>query len=306
MLYDNQWFFEYNAAVIQLIKKKFKKDLFFGWSGTAGIFLTDNKKLLFIDPFVSYPSIIKVIFSKLHFDRHRIRKYTEKLRLYSPDLSAVLISHSHYDHILDAPGFIEEGFQNFYGSSSAARVLHSIRPDQPFNILQNKKKFRIGSFTITPVLSKHGDAVFGRQMYTGEIADEFKYPARASKFNMGEVYSFFIEYKGINIVHHGSAGCIPKMYEGRKTDILFLGIAGWQYSDCIFDQIIQSLDPEIVVPIHYDNMFAPHPDYEKPFNPDPLINLKIRSFLEKMKKDFSHIRVVSVFPHQLIPVAGRV
>lgn len=302
MPFDKSCFPRYNAALACLIRKKVKSRIYFGWSGTAGIFLTDTKNLIYFDPFISNLSLMNVLFSRLKPNEDSIKKYVKKIKKYSKSLDAIFVSHAHYDHVIDTPYFMLEGFQNFYGSESAGYVLKSYNIAMKENVLESKKSIKIGKWKITPIESLHGNAVFGRILFSGNIDNKLLLPARARDYKMGKIYSFIVEYKNIQIVHHGSAGYIEGMYENQKADILFLGVSGWQYSEKYFENVIGKLNPEIVIPIHYDDFFHPHVSFEKPFIPNVLFNSKMESFLKKLNREYPHIRVIIPLPHQLVPL----
>ena len=50
--------------------------------------------------------------------------------------------------------------------------------------------------------------------------------------------------------------------EGYKADVLFLGVAGLQKADdameaAFYRETIEKVDPELVIPVHWDNFFSP-------------------------------------------------
>ncbi len=62
------------------------------WLGTAGMFITDGKTGILIDPYVSRFSMSKVVFrSPLEINHTMIRKWAEKLG--RENITAVIVSH---------------------------------------------------------------------------------------------------------------------------------------------------------------------------------------------------------------------
>ena len=50
--------------------------------------------------------------------------------------------------------------------------------------------------------------------------------------------------------------------DGYKADVLFLGVAGLQKADdameaAFYRETIEKVDPELVIPVHWDNFFSP-------------------------------------------------
>jgi len=72
------------------------------WMGTAGLYIHDDETRIFIDPFVSRYGFLKVAFGfSLKPNPEIIREWIVKTSGGHAD--AVFVSHSHYDHSMDAP-----------------------------------------------------------------------------------------------------------------------------------------------------------------------------------------------------------
>src|SRR5699024_9181225 len=77
--------------------------------GTAGFVLQSDERTVVLDPFVNRPSLRQTLFSRLPINKSRIRRLI-------PHADDVLIGHSHYDHILDAPDLCKQTGARLIGS----------------------------------------------------------------------------------------------------------------------------------------------------------------------------------------------
>src|SRR5262245_45973490 len=75
------------------------------WLGTAGFEISDNETSILIDPFLSRPNAFRALFP-LDIDTEAIDKYVvdPMMRTGSfKNLKAILVSHTHIDHVEDVP-----------------------------------------------------------------------------------------------------------------------------------------------------------------------------------------------------------
>lgn len=230
------------------------------WLGTAGMFITDGKTGILIDPYVSRFSLSAVAFRlPLKPDRTLIRNWVEKLG--RGKITAVVVSHSHFDHAADAPYFAIEADTPIIGTESTVNVgrgagleeskLIAVRPGQTMSF---------GDFTVTFIESVHGPAVLGRVPFPGTIDKPLVPPAAAVKYRLGGVFSLLIKHPAGTILHHGSAGFKPGMYDGISVDILLLGISGRGNTNQYLENVALKTRARLVVPIHADNFFKPLED----------------------------------------------
>src|SRR4051812_38199205 len=76
-------------------------DVSFRWLGVAGIELTAGGRTLAVDPFFTRPPLRRFLFGRVASNPRLVRKHL-------PSCDYVLVSHSHWDHMMDAP----EGARN--------------------------------------------------------------------------------------------------------------------------------------------------------------------------------------------------
>ncbi|MHB8138991.1 MAG: MBL fold metallo-hydrolase [Smithellaceae bacterium] len=230
------------------------------WLGTAGMFIGDGKTGILIDPYVSRFSMSAVALRlPLKPDRALVRQWAEKLG--REMIRAVLVSHSHFDHAADAPYFAVETGAPLIGTESTMNIgrgagleeskLIAVKPGQTMTF---------GDFTVTFIESVHGPAVLGRVPFPGTIDKPLAPPATAGKYRLGGVFALLIAHPAGTILHHGSAGFKPGMYDETSVDALFLGIGGRGDTDQYLENVALKTRARLVVPIHLDNFFKPLKD----------------------------------------------
>jgi len=240
-----------------LITDSLEGEVMVTWLGTAGMHISDGKSSFFIDPFVSRYSLIKVFGGfKLASRAEVVADWID--RCGGQKAAAVIVSHSHYDHCLDAPSFAAQTGAFLAGSESTAWVGRSEGlPEEQIRVFKPGDSFDVGDFSITFIESRHGPAVLGRIPFPGTIAETFKLPAPATKYKLGTTFSLHIKHPAGTMIHHGSAGNFLGMYDGLSTDVMFLGIGGRGNTQEYIRDVPEIVSPSMLIPVHFDDMFSP-------------------------------------------------
>jgi len=230
------------------------------WLGTAGMFIEDGKTGVLIDPYVSRFSMSAVAFRlPLKPDRALIRQWAEKLG--REKITAVIVSHSHFDHAADAPYFAIEANAPLIGTESIVNVGRGAGLEESKLIAAKPgQTMTFGDFTVKFIESVHGPAVLGRVPFPGIIDKPLVPPAAAGKYRLGGVFALLITHPAGTILHHGSAGFKPGMYDETSVDALLLGIGGRGDTDQYLENVVLKTRARLVVPIHLDNFFKPLKD----------------------------------------------
>ncbi len=237
----------------------FKKDgVLYCWLGTAGVYICDGKNGFVIDPYVSRHGMARVFLGlPLKPELCLIKQWADVLG--NPGYDAVLVSHSHFDHLLDAPFFALERGVPLTGSSSTAMAGRGYGLDRALiDEVRPGDSRAYGDFTVTFIESAHGPAFAGRIPYPGAIGAPLVPPRPATAYRLGTTFSFLVEHPLGTAVHHGSAGFIKGMYDGIRADKIFLGIAGRGGNTAEYiENVVIPLQARTVIPVHFDNFFRP-------------------------------------------------
>jgi len=233
-----------------------KGNISVNWLGTAGLYIADETCGFYIDPYVSRSGLLSIFAGRPLLSRPElVDAWIEKTR--GRDAKAVFVSHSHFDHVLDAPAFAGKTGARLIGSESTAWVgkSHNLPGDQL--LCPGGEKIILGNFTITVLESRHGPALLGRIPFPGVIDGPIAIPSPAGNYRLGKTYSLVIRHPSGTFVHHGSAGFLPGMYDGIRADVIFLGITGAEDLSAYMEAVPVSLGVKMLIPIHFDNFFKP-------------------------------------------------
>jgi L-ascorbate metabolism protein UlaG (beta-lactamase superfamily) len=242
-----------------LLPLSLKAEIKWGWSGIAGIYLTDGKSHLFFDPVFSRPSIPQILMgSAYEVDSQYVRSQLNEMNINKID--GIFIGHSHFDHALDMHVVNRLVGGKIYGTQTTAFLAqgHGLRDDQ-YQIVANGHKVIIGDFTVQIVDSQHGMILGFYEYQGGEITKPLKRKPDLSDYLMGGSFSFYVTHpKGEFFVHQASRTSkeIQELLKGRDVKILFQGIANRKSSEDLYSGIIEHAQSvELVIPIHHDNFF---------------------------------------------------
>ena len=242
------------------------------WLGTAGFRLAYQGTTLIIDPYLS-----RAPFGALA-RRRVLLPHPDPVARYISAADAVLVGHSHFDHVVDVPLIAQRYGARVYGSESTRRLLalHGLsdlaRVPEPYRVVE------IGPFRVTFVPSVHSRLVLGLKVpYDGEITCEHLEDLTGPAYRCGQVYGIHIAVAGVTFYHQGSCNLVDDAIRHRHVDYFLAGIAGRGFTERYWERILGRLEPRFVVPHHHDNFFLPL-DQEMGFS----FNVNFARFLEEV------------------------
>lgn len=237
------------------------------WFGTTALLLRAGDDALMIDPFFTRPPGLWPLLRNADIapDEAAIAHWLEKAGV--TRLHAVLVSHSHYDHALDAGVVARLTGAQLVGSDSTANIgrgagLAEARivvaaPDRPL---------ALGPFSVRFIQSRHAGATGGAP--TGDIAAPLTPPARYLDYRQGGTWSILVEHAGGTVLHHGSAGFVANALRGRRADLVVLGAALVDDAEAYLQQTVDAVGARQVMLSHWDDLTR---GLEQPLRPMPVV-----------------------------------
>ena len=247
------------------------------WFGTAAVLLSDGAHGVFIDPFFTRPPGFGRLVrnAAIEPDEALIRDWLARAGV--TELSAVLVSHSHYDHAMDAGVVAKLTGAALVGSQSTLNVGRGAGLDAARLVqMGSGETRRFGSFEVTFVESRHAGASGGRP--TGDILEPLVPPARFLDYKQGGTYSILVGHPQGRVLHHGSAGYVPGALAGRRADVVLLGVAMMPELPGYLGEVVDATGARRVIPVHWDDFTRPLDAAPRPF---PLI-VRLDRFFERM------------------------
>ncbi len=220
------------------------------WLGTAGFVLASGGTTLLIDPYLTRVGLGAYL-------RGPIRPDLERLAREIPVAAAVVVGHSHFDHVMDVPDIARRTGARVIGSRSTANLMRATGlPEAQILECHGGEIVDVGPFKITMIPSEHSRFALGNKVpYPGDIPCSCELPVRGSGYRCGQVFGIAIELDGFCIYHMGSANLIDDAITHKDIDLFLMGISGRHATDNYIPRVLRRLSPRVVLPMHYDNFF---------------------------------------------------
>lgn len=226
-----------------------REKLFFRWLGVGGVQLRWKEKVLLIDPFLTRPSLCEILFRPLKSNQGLLRSQI-------PRADAILITHAHYDHLMDTAEIIRQTGVIAYGSGNVVKILRAQGiSEQKTVLIQNGEHLEVHPFEIEVIEGKHISIPF---FSPTPLPKNIAPPQRVWDYQMDACFSFFIRKPSPSIlVWHSTEtkGALP-------ADVL---VVDSELSFSAFERLIDFVKPRCVIPIHWDDFLLPLTVPPKPF-----------------------------------------
>lgn len=278
--------------------------------GTACIHARLGNTALLTDPFVSNPNLKTVLFGKTVTDTNYIVSLLPNLSM----VKAVVVGHSHYDHLLDLPYIATKHLNsaaNIYASNTAFNLLHSVSLPQPQiavnkNMATHKKTGNWlytddKSIRILPIYAEHAPHFLGITVANNTLDTPLKkVPTSAAKWQAGTTLCYLIDFLVQNIdsikikkrIYFQSSTAEPPLgfypehlNDEHSVDVAIIAIV----SD--IDKIASTLrfiNPKTAYFIHWEDFLKKR---HEPLKPNSKANLKKLEQL-KQQQTFKHIEMI--------------
>jgi len=227
------------------------------WLGTAGFEIRHGDHVVLIDPYLTRASLSSCLLSTLSPDVTAITRHISRA-------DAIVVGHTHFDHVLDVPTIARLTGGVVFGSRSAATlcradgVIHTKVRDVEELLRSGTYTEEVGPFELRFFPSAHSKLILGRAVpAAGEIADCDHVPMRAGAYKCGAVFAVEIRVAGRTIFHLGSAELVEGSIPARETDLLLFTVAGWQQTPNVCERALARLSPRAVLLSHWDDFFRP-------------------------------------------------
>lgn len=240
------------------------------WFGTTAVLLQAGDEAIFVDPFFTRPEGLLRMLRDAPIAPDETLIADGLARAGVKRLRGVLVSHSHFDHAMDAGIVARQTGALLVGSHSTANIgLGAGLPLTQTLIVPSMpaaEPMQLGAFRVRFIESRHAGATGGAP--TGDIDAPLRTPARYSDYRQGGTYSILVEHGTDAVLFHGSAGHVDGALDGVRADTVFLGAALVGDAPAYLRQIVDAVGAKRVVLTHWDDFTR---SLARPLRPMPVV-----------------------------------
>jgi L-ascorbate metabolism protein UlaG (beta-lactamase superfamily) len=247
--------------------------------GTAGWEITDGTTFILIDPYLSR---INGPAPPGGGSGHSISGDTRRAYgwndMASPDVAAIdahiqkadfiLVTHTHYDHVLDVPHIALKTGAGVIGTESTQNVMraYGVSEEQLITV-RGGEDYQFASFSLKVIPSIHSPLDHKHYFSSATAVAGMKAPLTLEQIHPeGGTLAYLIRFHGHQILAFGGMNYIEREITGLEPDVALIG-AGASRKE-IYDysgRLMRDLHyPAVVLPTHWDNFLAPFEASQQP------------------------------------------
>ena len=224
--------------------------------GVNGYLLEAAGRALLVDPYFTRVPLCDVAFNApIASDPKLVANALAPLPRH---IDALLATHGHFDHLLDAPEIMRSTGARLVGSATAVNLVaaHGLSPLRCATVVPGDV-LRLGPWKVRVLGAEH-DRLLWMTPFPGEKTAPAPRPNRPTDWVMGEPLAFLIEANGrrIYIDSGGTPGAELPPANIAPVDLAILGAALGD-SRRRLPPLVRALRPRCVLPSHQDDFFRP-------------------------------------------------
>jgi L-ascorbate metabolism protein UlaG (beta-lactamase superfamily) len=236
------------------------------WLGVAGVELISNNQVLVIDPYFTRFPFWKMLIGPVRPQADVITHSVQRC-------DHILVTHSHFDHMMDVPTLALQTGATILGSPNACQIATASGvPVGQTHRIDAGDQLSLGEFQVSVLPALHGKTSLD-WLINGPIVHNLTPPLRALDYRMDECFTFLVTVAGIRLL---IGGC-ETIQENAPADILIAGMVGLTMNRYLYYKaLMRRVRPKVVIPYHWDDMYRPlskptWPSFEMPSLSSPTL-----------------------------------
>lgn len=254
--------------------------------GVGGWLFRFGEASLLTAPLFSNPGLLEVGAGRIATDTALVDRFLPPVR----DVSAILVGHAHYDHLMDVPYIarVKAPGAVVYGSRTAVNLLQGDPELDPARLVDVESVAgdheRPGEWIhvaddrirVMALRSEHAPHFLGLLLFGGEVTEPAQeLPERASGWLAGQPLSYLIDFLDpdgrvvyrIHYQDHASqppAGLPPPLEDGVPVDLAIVTPPGFHEVTGYPEEVVARLRPGRVLLGHWEDFFRPRTRTTRP------------------------------------------
>jgi len=227
--------------------------VWFRWLGVAGIELRVGDEVLAIDPFFTRPPLWCLGRGRVEPDHALIAEKIERCHY-------VLVTHAHFDHVMDVPDVARNTGAMVLGSANTCRLLAACGlPERQVREVRAGERVELGGWRVDILPAEH---IKTPGFSPGPLPSHVRPPLRLRDYRMDTCFSFLIQVGGSRLLDWRSV----RAESAPRAEVLFVGV---EDSRERYEALLRAVQPRLVIPIHWDDMFRPLSEPLRPYFTPP-------------------------------------
>lgn len=254
-------------------------EIAYRWLGVAGLEFRAGDQTLLIDPFFTRPSWREALRGR------PARSDAALVARYVTSCQHVLVSHAHYDHLLDVPEVLHLTGARAYGSPNTCRLLEVAGlPPERLVCAHPGDRLDLGVFQVQVLPAWHTRTPLDWRI-NGPLPPRLPAHPALLDFRMDESACFFLQVGAARILVGNylfdEACAIP------GADVVFLTPF---VPLALLEKLLVRLTPRQVIPIHWDDFLRP---LSQPLRPLPFKRVGLAEFTRRVQRVLPAAQVIT-------------